>query len=169
MPVASCEVLREIGEEGYLAFYGAQCEARMAQLHELSVQQGRMAKYILVLDVRDITVWTLTSRAWSSFDKRHLNGLNKSMAEAIARIYVINAPGWLAAFYNRAIRYMLPHRTQSKLFFLGGPAQYEPQLEAILSGDTLAELLEHIGEASSPAGSPIRRGRPSQKIASSPR
>ena len=61
-----------------LEFYLAQCESRMAQLHRLSLEQGRMAKLILVIDLKDIKVWQLTSRRWARYDEAHQRAIESS-------------------------------------------------------------------------------------------
>jgi hypothetical protein len=79
-------MLEEIGEESMLEFYLAQCESRMAQLQRLSEEQGRMVKMVLVIDLRNVNVWQLTSRRWAKYDEAHQRAINRSLAEALAKV-----------------------------------------------------------------------------------
>ena len=88
-----------------------------------------------------VSLWHITSRAWRHFDSTHYGHINRTMAEALARVYIINAASWIVAFYNR-IRWWLPLNTQKKLVFLGGPASYLPVLSSVMDEETLRELTD---------------------------
>ncbi len=139
-------ILRAIGEAAYLEFYLPQSESRMRQLHELSVAQRRLAKILMVIDLKDVSLWHLTSWRWTRFDKKHYSVINKGcMVEALARVYVINSPPWIVAFYNR-IKGWLPLNTQRKLVFLGGEKQYMPLLESLMREEPLRALIKLFDE-----------------------
>jgi len=138
-----------LGEAGFLEFYVAQCESRMHQLHVLSLQHNVMAKILMIVDLQDVSLWHLTAPCWSTFNRRYMDRINRSMAEGVARAYVINSPRWLVAMYRRLIAgsRWLPKKTQEKLQFFGGPDDYEPQLSKHLDAKTLAELHKYMDEA----------------------
>ena len=110
--------LEEIGESGMLHFYLAQCESRNMQLHKLSEAAGAMVKMILVIDLRSVSLWQLTSRRWGKFDLEHLSPVNRTLAEILARVYIINTPGWAVGFFKR-IKWWIPTKTQEKIRLLG--------------------------------------------------
>ena len=135
--------LAELGEEGYLEFYIAQCESRMAQLHALSMVQRAMTKLVMVLDLKSVSFWSLagsSKKTWREISKKHLDAINSSMAESLARMYVINAAGWVVSFYN-GIKGLLPAKTQQKIVILGGESQFLPQLRTQMDETALQAML----------------------------
>jgi len=137
-------MLEEIGEESMLEFYLAQCESRMAQLQRLSEEQGRMVKMVLVIDLRNVNVWQLTSRRWAKYDEAHQRAINRSLAEALAKVYCINVPNWALGFY-RSIKWWIPANTLRKITLLGSSA-YEAELLRVMSPQSLHSMLTAFDE-----------------------
>jgi hypothetical protein len=106
------QILEEIGEDGIVDFYVAQCESRNMQLHRLSEEQQQMTKLLLVIDLRAVSLWQLTSRRWAKFDEAHQTPINRTLAEIIGRIYVINCPRWITGFYRR-IEWWIPPKSEN--------------------------------------------------------
>ena len=131
-------MLEEIGEQGMLDFYCAQCESRMHQLHSLSEKQGRMVKMILVIDLRAVSVWQLVSRRWAKYDETYQKCINRSLAEALAQVYIINSPSWAVSFYKR-IKWWIPANTQRKIRLLG--TDCEAELLQVMSPEVLHAML----------------------------
>jgi len=131
----SLEVLGEIGMRDH---YYAQCESRMGQLQRLSVEQNRMVKMVLVLDWRGVSLWNITSRRWAQYDAKYATPMNRTLAEALAKVFVINTPGWAVSFY-RQIKWWIPKKTQAKIALLGG--DFEPDLLRVMPKETLDSML----------------------------
>ena len=136
--------LDEIGEDGMIEFYVAQCESRNMQLHQLSEAQGRMAKLILVIDLRSVSLWQLTSRKWAKFDEAHQRVINRTLAEIIARIYVINTPRW-ALWWYKTIEWWVPVKTRGKIRLLG--TDYRAELLEVMDEEIVEAMLAFDGPA----------------------
>lgn len=146
------DVLVELGEARYLDFYVSQCESRMHQLHELSAMQRRLVKILMVIDLRAVSYWALTSRKWISFDRKHMGHLNLTMAEALSKVYIVNTPKWVLVTLS-TLKKWLPANTFQKLEFLGGRDKYHPVLSEVMGAGTLSELYE-LMEADLSAAAP---------------
>jgi hypothetical protein len=133
------ETLETIGEKGMLEFYLAQCESRNNQLHRLSVERGRLVQLLLVIDMRGVSLWQLTSRRWAKFDEAHQRVINRTLAEVIARIYVINCPAWVVWWYKR-IEWWVPVKTRKKVKLLG--PNFRSELEQVMGATLLQSFLE---------------------------
>ena len=155
------KILDAIGEEGQLDFYLCQCESRMQQVHALSEQAGCMIKLILVIDLKSVNFWQLTSRRWARYDAAHNRRIDRTLAELLARVYVINMPAWAVAFY-RSIRWWVPKNTLNKIRLLTS-AETEGELLQVMSRDVMNSMLEsfapdgtlrHKEPSPSPLGTP---------------
>lgn len=143
------KLLDEIGEEAFLAFYLAQCESRMGQVHRLSQQQQRLVKLVLVIDLRHVSLWSLISRRWNRFDETHLRFINRTLAELLSRIYVINCPGWVTGFYKR-IKWWVPANTQRKIRLLG--SDYREELLQAMDERVLERMLADVHASAGEGG-----------------
>lgn len=132
------KVLEAIGDTGMRDHYFAQCESRMGQLQRLSVSQQRMVKMVLVLDWRGVSLWTISCRRWREYDSKYATPINKTLAEGLAKVFVINTPGWAVGFYNQ-IKWWIPKKTQSKIALLG--VNFEPELLKVMSKETMESML----------------------------
>ena len=132
------KTLDEIGEDGVVEFYVAQCEARNMQLHLLSEQQRQLTKLLLIIDLRAVSLWQLTSRRWAKFDETHQTPINRTLAEVIGRIYVINCPRWVTSWYKR-IEWWIPPKTRGKIRLLG--TDFRPELLQVIEPKVLQAML----------------------------
>ena len=133
--------LDEIGEQGLIDFYVAQCESRNMQLHKLSEAQGTMVKMILVIDMRDVSLWQISSRRWARFDEAHYQKINRTLAEILARVYVINCPQWVVSFYRR-MEWWVPAATRRKVRLLG--ADFRKELLQVMDATVMQSMLNSV-------------------------
>lgn len=94
---------------------------------------------ILVIDLKQVNLWQLTSRRWAKFDETHQRPINRSLAELLARVYVINAPSWAVTFY-KSIRWWVPKNTRSKVRLLG--TEFQAELLRVMSREVMTSMLE---------------------------
>ena len=96
------------------------------------------APLILIYAQSPSNVWQLLSRRWAKYDETYQKCINRSLAEALAQVYIINSPSWAVAFYKR-IKWWVPANTQRKIRLLG--TDCEAELLQVMSPEVLHAML----------------------------
>ena len=65
------------------------------------------------------------------------------MCEALGRAYILHTPGWFVRIFG-AIATWLPRKTQQKIQFCRGPADYLPKLRSALDAASLEQVLRLV-------------------------
>ena len=116
------------------------------QRQQLSEKLGRVIKWVIVIDLGGYSMLQARNPAWKALDDAR-QPLDKTDHEAVARIYVINTPGWAIPLW-RIIRLAIPKRTLQKIHILG--RDFREELYKDMPGATVLRMLRR--ETSTDAG-----------------
>jgi len=108
-----------------------------------------MVKMLMVLDVSNVSYAALTSPRWTMFQMKHIDKIDKTLAEGLSRIYIINAKQWMLKFY-KSIEWWMPANTRAKVAFLG--SDFREELLEVMDEGTLQTMLDFKRDAFKAAG-----------------
>lgn len=119
-----------VSEEDYLAYYAEQSEARMGQLHDLSEARASMAKMIVVLSLKGVSLSMLSNKRFLQMEKAHLKRIDGANAESLAIMFLLHLPTFARFFYD-SVKRVIPSSTAAKFVVVERGAEARTLLRAM--------------------------------------
>ena len=146
-------------ERAFIANHALNLCCVMEQLHRLSDERGQMVKLCLIVDLKGASMSQLSHKRWDAEIKGPMERLDRSNAESLGVLFIINAPAYVLAFW-RLVKRLIPQRTAAK-FHVVGCGDEAKEMRPVIGAACWAQLEQERASADEedPTTFTVGRGR----------